>query len=109
VRLNTPVTPELALSLAPDAIIAALGAHPVKPSITGIGDRQFFGAEEAYGLAASSPQRLGGRVAVLGGGLVGTELAIYLASLGRRVTIIELLPQLNSGGNVLHQLALTWK
>ena len=32
VRLNTPVTPELAKELAPDVIIAAMGARPVVPS-----------------------------------------------------------------------------
>ncbi len=106
VRLNTAATPELAFSLSPDAIIAALGARPVKPAIPGIDGAGVLGAEEAYRLAASCPERLGRSIAVLGGGLVGTELAIYLASLGRRVTIVELLPQLNSGGNVLHQLAL---
>jgi pyruvate/2-oxoglutarate dehydrogenase complex dihydrolipoamide dehydrogenase (E3) component len=43
---------------------------------------------------------------VLGGGLVGIELAIHLAGLGREVTVAEMLPALNNGGNVLHQNAL---
>jgi 2,4-dienoyl-CoA reductase-like NADH-dependent reductase (Old Yellow Enzyme family) len=33
IRLNTEVTPELALSLKPDVIIAALGAWPIKPPV----------------------------------------------------------------------------
>ena len=101
VRLNTEVTPELAKSLEPDVLIAALGARPVKPDITGIEGKNVLSAEEAYYNSAM----VGKRVAVLGGGLVGTELAIYLAGLGRDVTIIELMP-LNSGGNILHQNAL---
>jgi pyruvate/2-oxoglutarate dehydrogenase complex dihydrolipoamide dehydrogenase (E3) component len=61
-----------------------------------------FSAEEIY----ENPERAGKRVSVLGGGLVGVELAIYLAQSGRAVTIIEMLPVLNNGGNILHQLAL---
>ncbi len=35
-----------------------------------------------------------------------TGLAIHLAWLGREVTVVEMLPALNNGGNVLHQNAL---
>ncbi|MDR3278005.1 MAG: NAD(P)/FAD-dependent oxidoreductase [Oscillospiraceae bacterium] len=102
VRLNTEATPELAASLAPDAIIAATGARPVKPRIEGIDGENVFSAEEIY----ENPARAGKRVAVLGGGLVGVELAIYLAQSGREVTLVEMLPFLNNGGNILHQFAL---
>jgi pyruvate/2-oxoglutarate dehydrogenase complex dihydrolipoamide dehydrogenase (E3) component len=53
-----------------------------------------------------APDQAGERVVVLGGGLVGQELAVYLAGMGRDVTIVEMQPALNSGGNVLHQMAL---
>ncbi len=102
IRLNTPVTPKLADELSPDVIIAALGAVPLMPDIPGIQGENVYTAEEIY----KNPSAVGKTVAVMGGGLVGTELAIYLAGLGRKVTIIERLPMLNSGGNVLHQLAL---
>ena len=72
------------------------------PDIPGIQGENVYTAEEIY----KNPSAAGKTVAVMGGGLVGTELAIYLAGLGRKVTIIERLPMLNSGGNVLHQLAL---
>lgn len=102
VRLNTEVTPELARSLKPDVIIAALGSRPVKPNIKGIDRDNVFGAEEVY----INPELAGKKVVILGGGLVGTELAVYLAKNGREVTIIEMLDSLNSGGNFLHGLAL---
>jgi 2,4-dienoyl-CoA reductase-like NADH-dependent reductase (Old Yellow Enzyme family)/thioredoxin reductase len=102
VRLNTPVTPALAQALSPDVIIAALGARPIKPAIPGIDGANVLDAETAY----NKTERIGKKVAVLGGGLVGIELAIHLAQLGRDVTIMELLPYLNNGGNILHQLAL---
>jgi NADPH-dependent 2,4-dienoyl-CoA reductase/sulfur reductase-like enzyme len=36
IRLNTEVTPEYALGVGADVIIAALGATPIKPNIPGI-------------------------------------------------------------------------
>jgi pyruvate/2-oxoglutarate dehydrogenase complex dihydrolipoamide dehydrogenase (E3) component len=59
-------------------------------------------AEYAY----EHTEEVGQRVVVLGGGLVGVELAIHLAGLGRSVTVAEMLPVLNNGGNILHQNAL---
>ncbi len=102
IRLNTSVTPELADSISPDVIVAALGAVPYMPEIPGIHGKNVFTAEDIY----RDPAKAGGTVTVLGGGLVGTELAIYLAGLNKKVTIIERLPALNSGGNILHQFAL---
>jgi 2,4-dienoyl-CoA reductase-like NADH-dependent reductase (Old Yellow Enzyme family)/thioredoxin reductase len=102
VRLNTPVTKELAQELAPDVIIAALGARPVVPKIKGIDGSNVLGAEDAY----INPEKVGKRVTILGGGLVGIELGIYLAMLGRSVTIIEMLDSLNDGGNFLHMIGL---
>jgi 2,4-dienoyl-CoA reductase-like NADH-dependent reductase (Old Yellow Enzyme family)/thioredoxin reductase len=102
VRLNTEVTPEYAEEIKPDVIIAALGARPVCLPISGADLPHVFTAEGMYG----APDQAGERVVVLGGGLVGQELAVYLAGMGRDVTIVEMQPALNSGGNVLHQMAL---
>ncbi|SHI11037.1 2,4-dienoyl-CoA reductase [Sporobacter termitidis DSM 10068] len=102
VRLNTPVTPALAGELRPDVIIAALGARPVVPKIKGIDGENVHSAEEIY----YHPEKAGKRVAILGGGLVGAELGAHLAALGRQVTIIEMLPELNNGGNTLQGLSV---
>ena len=102
VHLNTAVTPALAAELQPDVLVAALGARPSAPPIPGIGGKNVLSAEVAY----TRPEAVGKEVVVLGGGLVGVELAIHLAGLGRRVTVLEMLPFLNNGGNVLHQNAL---
>ena len=57
-----------------DAIIAALGAHPIKPDIPGIDNDNVMGAVEVYKAA----EKVGKRVVMLGGGLVDIELGIYL-------------------------------
>lgn len=100
VRLNTEVTKEYAREIAPDVIIAALGARPFIPPIAGI--ERAISAEEAY----YHPEKVGQRAVVLGGGLVGTELAIHLGRLGRAATVVELLDVLNDGGNRLQGLAI---
>ena len=102
VHLNTAVTPDLAAELAPDVLLAALGARSSVPPIPGIDGKNVLMAEYAY----EHTEEVGQRVVVLGGGLVGVELAIHLAGLGRSVTVAEMLPVLNNGGNILHQNAL---
>src|SRR5699024_7682372 len=101
-RLNTAVTPELAEALSPDVIIAALGAEPVKPKIPGIDGKNVISAEAAY----INPAPLGKNVVILGAGLVGTELGIYLSMLGRHVEIVEMADTINDGGNFLHASGL---
>ena len=102
VRLGTEVTPEFVASENADVLIAAMGARAAKPPIPGIDGANVMDAEQAY----IAPEKVGASVAILGAGLVGTELGIYLASLGRKVAIIEMLGEINHGGNFLHVLAL---
>ncbi|MBN2062149.1 MAG: FAD-dependent oxidoreductase, partial [Deltaproteobacteria bacterium] len=64
-----------------------------------------MGAVEVY----ESAEECGKKVAVLGGGLVGVELGIYLRQLGRDVTIVEMLPELNFGENFLHGRGLSFQ
>ena len=65
----------------------------MKPRIPGIDGENVFGAEHIY----THPQETGKRVVILGGGLVGIELGIFLAGLGREITLVEMMPELNDG------------
>lgn len=105
VRLNTEVTHEYAKEQNADVIIAALGARPVKPAITGIDGKNVIPAETAY----SQPEKVGGSAVILGGGFVGMELAIYLNSLGRSVEVIEMADGFHPFPNTLHGNAVTIK
>lgn len=96
-RLNTTVTAELARELEPDVIIAAVGAQPFIPPIKGIDGENVILAEQLY----LNPDTAGKRLVILGGGLVGCELAIFMAQQGREVTVVEMAPVFNNGGNVL--------
>ena len=52
------------------------------------------------------PEEVGDTAVILGGGLVGTELGIYLSMLGKKATVIEMMPEMNDGGNHGHQNAI---
>jgi len=86
VRLNTPVTPELCREIQPDTVIAALGASVKTPPIPGIRGENVRTAVEVFADATLAK----GQIVILGAGTTGLELAIYLASLGRKIRIIEM-------------------
>jgi NADPH-dependent 2,4-dienoyl-CoA reductase/sulfur reductase-like enzyme len=102
IHMGEALTPEIAYELAPDAIIAALGAEAARPSIPGIDGPNVLPAELAY----TKPESVGERVLILGAGLVGIELAIYLSMLGKSVEIAEMADALNHGGNHMHARSL---
>ncbi|MDR2611087.1 MAG: FAD-dependent oxidoreductase [Clostridiales Family XIII bacterium] len=102
VRLNTEVTPEYADALKPDVIIAAIGARPAKPPIPGIDGDTVIGAEDFY----LSPEAGGEHIVILGGGLVGLELGIFRAQDGHKVTVIEMMDELNLDPFSMHTMAI---
>ncbi len=102
VRLDTEVTPEYAEKLGADVIIAALGSRAVKPPIEGIDGKSVLAAE----YADLHPDETAQETVILGAGLVGLELAVYLAMNGKNVTVLEKAADMNDGGNPLHAIGL---
>jgi pyruvate/2-oxoglutarate dehydrogenase complex dihydrolipoamide dehydrogenase (E3) component len=92
-RMNTVVDADLVKAEEPDVLIAAIGATPIIPPIEGI--ESAISAQEAY----ASPELVGENAVIIGGGLVGAELAIYLDMLGRKVALIEMGPAISASGN----------
>ena len=92
VHLNTAANPETIAPFRPDVVIAALGSVPRVPEKLPGADREnVIGAMEAY----YHPEKVGARAVIIGGGLVGAELGIYLAeSRGVDVTVVEMLPHI---------------
>jgi pyruvate/2-oxoglutarate dehydrogenase complex dihydrolipoamide dehydrogenase (E3) component len=99
VRLNTPVTKDYVEKEAPDVLVVAIGAVPIKPSLDESGGPRVIMAEEG----ADRLDSVGNKVAILGGGLVGCELAIFLADKGRTVTIAEMTDTLAANSNSMQQ------
>ena len=100
VRLNTEVTPELVAEIKPDALFLALGSTPVVFPLPGIETAQH--ATTAY----TNLDALGKTVAVMGGGLVGCETALFLAETGRDVTIIEMQNDVAPDANWMHRVGM---
>ena len=70
----------------------ATGARPQTIEVSGV-DRDHV--VNAWDVLAGNVQT-GKKVAVIGGGLVGCEVADFLAEKGHEVTIIEMLPQIGT-------------
>lgn len=85
-HLGTEITSEELTEQGFDAVLAAVGSEPARPPIPGLeGDNVHF-AVDVFGKADS----LGQRVVLIGGGEIGVETGIYLARLGRQVTVLEM-------------------
>jgi pyruvate/2-oxoglutarate dehydrogenase complex dihydrolipoamide dehydrogenase (E3) component len=90
VKLETEVTPELVNTVKPDVVILANGGVPFLPNIPGIDRANVMMADDVLkGTAGVGP-----RVVIVGGGMVGCEIADFLSDLGKKVTVLEMLPEL---------------
>jgi 2,4-dienoyl-CoA reductase-like NADH-dependent reductase (Old Yellow Enzyme family)/thioredoxin reductase len=86
--LNRSASLDFIRELKPEAVVLAAGSDMHLPEIPGI--RQPW---VGTALAALSGQfQTGERVLVAGGGAMGCEIAVHLASRGKKVTVIEMLP-----------------
>ena len=95
VKLNMAVSAEMAMSENADVILLATGAVPIMPAIPGIDHDKSVSCVDAL----TAKKELGQRVVVIGGGLVGCELALDQAKKGKSVVIVEALPQILASGN----------
>jgi NADPH-dependent 2,4-dienoyl-CoA reductase/sulfur reductase-like enzyme len=73
-----------------DTLVLATGARPRRLGVPGGADRRVHylrGIDDAVRLRAALAEA--GRVAVIGGGLIGMEIAASAASMGRQVVVLE--------------------
>ena len=95
VRMNTEVTPEMLKAIGADTILLATGSVPIMPrSIEGI-EKAVSGVDALLGR-----KPVGNKVIIVGGGLVGCEIAYGYAKEGKDVTIVEALDQILNLNNV---------
>jgi len=92
VHLNCEVTKEKVDNIKPDTVIVATGAVAKTLNVPGI-EKAFEAIDVLLG-----KKKVGNRVVVVGGGLVGCELALWLAKQGKDVTIVEALEKILSAG-----------
>ncbi len=103
VLLNTEATPELIERGRYDAVIAAVGAEAVRPGIPGIDGENVIMATDAYYVPQ---EKIGKKIAVVGGGQVGCETGLHFAKSGKDVTIIEMQSVIAPDASFTHRLPL---
>lgn len=89
VHTGTRVSVDDLIKRFPDAVIVATGAEPIVPAIPGLAE---FGYSTGHQVLRGEAE-VGSRVLVIGGGMVGMEVAEFLAAQGRAVTVVEMLPE----------------
>lgn len=92
VRLNCPGTAKKIVDAAPDAVIVATGSHPIHPAVPGIDSDMVVDARQLYAKRILPGQK----VIIVGGGDIGCETADWLAIPGRKITVVEMLPEVLS-------------
>jgi 2,4-dienoyl-CoA reductase-like NADH-dependent reductase (Old Yellow Enzyme family)/thioredoxin reductase len=100
IRLKTRVDAALIEKIKPDAVIIAVGGEPIRFKVPGIDGPNV--TDSVAVLTGNS--KVKGQVAVIGGGLVGLEVAEYLAEKQPGVTGVTVVEMLDSCGEGLGML-----
>jgi 2,4-dienoyl-CoA reductase-like NADH-dependent reductase (Old Yellow Enzyme family)/thioredoxin reductase len=103
VHLGTRITPQMVLNAHPDAVIIATGGVPLTIPFPGLDETRWLLASD---LLEGAEQVETSTTFVIGGGLVGLEVADLLASQGKGVTVVEMLPEVGVDMDVLAKAML---
>ena len=85
VALATEVTPEQVLAMKPDVVVVATGAIPQGLDVLGSMRRNVVQANDVI----QGNVEANGRVIVIGGRMLGMEVAVLLAQQGKEVTLVS--------------------
>lgn len=86
VQLGTPLSLDLLASIQPDELVLAIGSSPINMNIRGANLPHVFNSHEV--LAGLKKPK--GDVLVIGGGLVGLEVAEQVSLTEKNVTVVEM-------------------
>jgi pyruvate/2-oxoglutarate dehydrogenase complex dihydrolipoamide dehydrogenase (E3) component len=100
VRLNTEASVSYIESEKPYAVICAVGADPIEPSFQ---DKELLPGLQATEAYMNPEKVIGDNIVVVGGGLVGCEVGIFLAGKGKKVTVIEMTDTYAPDANIIHR------
>lgn len=93
-------TPAHVRSFGADAVILAIGSSPIVLPFAGI--EHAMKAPEVY----DDIGKIGQKVIMVGGGLVGCEVGLHLAKNGKDVTVIEMLDDVARDAYKMHRIGL---
>jgi 2,4-dienoyl-CoA reductase-like NADH-dependent reductase (Old Yellow Enzyme family)/thioredoxin reductase len=87
VEMSKELNASMIRKISPDSVILATGSSPMTPEIPGI-DCDHVGRFEDV---LTGKTEVGGKVVIIGGGMLGCEMADFLARKGKSVTVVEML------------------
>ena len=102
IYLKKEVTPEFVDELKPDAIVLATGADPTIPKIPGVEKSLVVKAGDVL----LGKVKTGEKVVIIGGELVGCEVADFLLEKGKQVTVLRRGPQMAMNMEPLTRMVL---
>ncbi len=100
IHCSTTVTADTVEKERPDAVVFAAGATPVIPPIPVAEGAKVYDSHEvlAQGLTLS------GKVVIIGGGSVGTEVAEYVVARGAQCTVLEMQKRIASDLGMIRKM-----
>ena len=101
VHTGEEATVETVEAQKPDVVIVATGATPVIPDVMGIDNPIALNPIEVY-----QGKEVGNRVVVVGGGMIGSEMGLWLGEKGKEVTITSRQEDVVYGHDVTHHIVL---
>lgn len=102
ISLGSEVTPKRIADMRPDAVIVAVGAKPIIPKIATCPEKAIW-----VGELETNPQLAGENVVIAGAGFTGLEMALSLAEAGKKVTVIDMIPEERVGADGI-AISMTW-
>jgi NADPH-dependent 2,4-dienoyl-CoA reductase/sulfur reductase-like enzyme len=87
VEMSTELSLSMVEKIRPDAVILATGSSPLTPEIPGINSDHVSTFENIL----TDKTEGGNTVVIIGGGMVGCEIADFLARKGKSVAVVEML------------------
>lgn len=101
-RLGTEVTKEMIRTIKPDVVVIATGAISLIPEIFGITSGNVATAHDVLARKVA----IGNSVVIIGGGSTGLETADFLATIGKRVIVLETLNRLAGDAGRIEKFVL---
>lgn len=98
VRLNHEVSAEDIRDAHPDVVLIASGSNPLVPPVKGVREGLAAGSVVTAQDVLAGKVSAKGRIAIIGGGLVGAETAEWLAAEGNSVTLVEMQSEIVKDG-----------
>jgi 2-enoate reductase len=102
IELQNEFTPKLLEERRPEALIIATGSKCLVPKIDGIDSSRVVTAIDVL----LGKGKIGEEIVVAGGGFVGCETALYLGQRGKKVAVVEMLPNIATDVEPITRMAL---